>query len=78
MPLAKINYFPKEDEEGRTSVFLHYRMDRALRAITVRGKAEIARLQSALDEKTSAMIGVEKQLSLKIRVSQSAIQCSLL
>ena len=36
MPLAKINYFLNEAEEGeeRTSVFLHYRMDRALRAKT--------------------------------------------
>ena len=33
MPLAKINYFPDEEGEGRTSVFLHYRMERSLRAI---------------------------------------------
>ena len=32
---AKINYFPNaRTNEGRTSVFLHYRTDRALRAIT--------------------------------------------
>ena len=31
MPFAKINYFPHERK--RTSVFLHYRMERALRAI---------------------------------------------
>ena len=34
IPFAKINYFPDErTNEGRTSVFLHYRMERALRAI---------------------------------------------
>ena len=32
MPPAKINYFPDEEEGRRTSVFLHYRTDRALRA----------------------------------------------
>ena len=32
MPFAKINYFPKPKEKKCTSVFLHCRMDRALRA----------------------------------------------
>ena len=33
MPFAKINYFSDGRTYGRTPVFLHYRMERALRAI---------------------------------------------
>ena len=39
IPFAKINYFPNARTHGRTSVFLHYRMERALRAINFAGSS---------------------------------------
>ena len=64
MPLAKINYFLNEGGGGCTSVFLHYRMDRALRAIIVARWLGLRALQPRLPGSRGGSIGFYSQATL--------------